>query len=123
MALYWLLGESVIALLTTLSTVRGIAAVYLPWVVILPLIAVWCYQFDGIFLGSTQTAAMRNSAFWSLLGLVLTAWLLIPYWGNHGLWAAMVIFHVLRGGLLALAYPALLNRLRRAGRLTESGSA
>ena len=123
MALYWLLGESVIALLTTLSSVRAIAAEYLSWVVILPLIAVWCYQFDGIFLGSTQTAVMRNSAFCSLLGLVFTAWLLIPHWGNHGLWAALVIFHVLRGGLLALAYPALLDRLRRAGRATETGSA
>ncbi|MDO6459533.1 MATE family efflux transporter [Granulosicoccaceae sp. 1_MG-2023] len=119
--LYAFAGEGIIALMTTLPGVRAQAAVYLPWVVFSPLVAVWCYQLDGIFLGATRTAAMRNSAFLSLLGLVLSAWWLMPLLGNHGLWAAMMVFHLLRGGLLGLAYPGLLRALR--GRVRQSAVA
>ncbi|MFW7344318.1 MATE family efflux transporter, partial [Pollutimonas sp. H1-120] len=59
--LFALFGNQLIALLTGLEEVRAVAAVYLPWMVQMPLIAVWSYLLDGVFIGTTAVSQMRNS--------------------------------------------------------------
>lgn len=58
---YLLAGEHIIALLTSLTQIQQLADRYLIWQVILPLVGVWCYLLDGMFIGATRAAEMRNS--------------------------------------------------------------
>ena len=104
-----LAGEAIIALLTSLSEVREAAGSYLIWAVVLPLVSVWSYQLDGVYIGATRTAAMRNGMAVSLAGFGIAMWLVFPDWGNHGLWFAFLVFMVVRAVTLALWYPALVR--------------
>lgn len=92
----WLGGHQFIHFLTDLTEIRGLAAAYLPWLWVIVPVSVACYLFDGVFIGATWTAAMRNSLLLSLTGYLLAWWLLQDY-QNHGLWAAFLIFNALRG--------------------------
>lgn len=102
-------GEAVIDRLTDLEAVRGAARRFLSWAVVLPLVSVWCFQLDGICIGAMQTRAMRNGMIVSLLGFMGATTLLMPSWGNDGLWAAFVFFFFLRGVTLL---PSLWRVLR-----------
>ncbi|MDN5924988.1 MAG: MATE family efflux transporter, partial [Xanthomonadales bacterium] len=67
---------------------------------LLPLLAVWGYVFDGLFIGATRAREMRNAMLIAAAIFALTAWGLRP-WGNHGLWLAFLAFTVARGGIMA----------------------
>lgn len=109
---YALAGPLLIDVLTGLPEVRAAAREYLPWAAAAPVVAVWCYTFDGIFIGATRTAELRNAMILSMAGYLAAAhWLLLPAFGNHGLWAALMLFFVLRGITLAAYYPALAREL------------
>lgn len=103
----FLFGSPIVGLYSNIPAVREIADTYLPWVAAAPLLSVWCYQLDGIFIGATRTAAMRNAAVASLALFLAACWLLVPLYGNHGLWLALTIFMVARALTLGLYYPAL----------------
>ncbi len=105
--LYLALGPTIIAAMTGIIEVRETAAIYLPWVVVTPLISVWSYQLDGIFIGATRTAEMRNGMLLSLAVFVAAVWLLLPMMGNHGLWLAFMLFMAARGLTLGLWYPRI----------------
>jgi MATE family, multidrug efflux pump len=100
-------GPPIIALFTSLPEVRLSAESYLLWVVVSPVISVWSYLLDGVFIGATRTAAMRNAMVLSLAVFLLANGLLLEPWGNHGLWLSLMIFMAARGATLALCYPAL----------------
>jgi len=100
-AAYAWFGADIIALLTTIDSVREAAGVYLWWVVLIPLVAVWSYQLDGIFIGMLRTAQMRNAMIVSTVIFVPLAWQAGQFGGNHGLWFALVIFLGLRALTLA----------------------
>lgn len=105
----WALGGPFVAALTDLPDVTLAAHAYLPWAALYVLLSVAAFQLDGIFIGATRTRAMRNAGLASLAVFALCAWPAAGTWGNHGLWAAFVVFVVARA--LAL-WPAYL-RLRR----------
>lgn len=109
-AVYAVAGPRLISLLTTLPEVQDMAAVYLPWAVITPAVAVTAFHFDGVFIGTTRTAELRNSMFIAALIFGIVLWTCIDTLGNHGLWLAMIVFLGLRGVLLAVQYPALERR-------------
>ncbi|WP_392421510.1 MATE family efflux transporter DinF [Edwardsiella piscicida] len=93
---YGLFGRDIVNLLTSLPQVQSLALDYLPWQVVLPLLGVWCYLLDGMFIGATRGADMRNSMAVAALGYGMTL-LSIPWLGNHGLWLALAVFLTLRG--------------------------
>ncbi len=104
-------GRMIIAVLTSIPEVRATAAIYLPWVAVSPLISVWSFQLDGIFIGATRTPEMRNGMLISL-GLFLAAgWFLIPRMGNHGLWLALMVFMVIHAIFLGAWYPRIARNL------------
>jgi MATE family multidrug resistance protein len=105
--LLWLLGPFLVGLFTNLGEVRAAAVDYLPWLVVSPIISVWGFLLDGIFIGTTRTAEMRNGMMISLATFLLGCWLLIPALGNHGLWLALMIFMIARALTLGLFYPRL----------------
>ena len=89
---YFLLGPAAIDLMTTAPDVRAAARDYLPWAALTPLVGVVAFQMDGIFIGATWSRDMRNMMLLSVL-VYLAAWsALTPLFGNHGLWAALLIF-------------------------------
>ncbi|WP_336818239.1 MATE family efflux transporter DinF [Cedecea sp. MMO-103] len=95
-AIYAFAGEQIVALLTSLPELRVLANHYLAWQVILPVVGVWCYLLDGMFIGATRGAEMRNSMAVAALGFGVTM-LTLPLWGNHALWLSLAVFLALRG--------------------------
>ncbi len=109
-AVYALGGTTIIALLTGIDSVRADAAIYLPWVVLLPVVAVWCFQLDGVFIGATRGRDMRNATVLAALMYLVATVVLIPLWGNHGLWASLMVFMAARGVLLFRLYPRVVRQ-------------
>ncbi len=105
--IYFAFGPLLIDVLTGVPEVRTLAREFLPWAAISPLISVWSFQLDGIFIGSTWTREMRNGMIVSLavFGLCLIA--LTPTYANHGLWLAFMLFMAARAVTLGLQYPRL----------------
>lgn len=90
-------GELIVNLLTDIESVRSTAVVYLPWMAWMPLVAVWGYLLDGLFIGATRARAMRNAMLVSVsLVYMPLAWLLRDS-GNHALWLAFHLFMLSRG--------------------------
>lgn len=100
-------GGALIDGLTDLAPVRAAAARYLPWAAASPLISVWCFQLDGVFIGATRTRDLMSAMAVSL-GIFLAAALpLQAAFGNDGLWAAFLVFMAARGVTLAVRLPGL----------------
>lgn len=104
---FLLAGPLFIDVMTTSEDVRAAARTYLPWMIAGPLVGCASWMFDGIFIGATRTRDMRNMMAVSFAGYVVLVLTLVPVWGNHGLWAALLGFFALRGITLGLRYPAL----------------
>ena len=102
--LYVLIGPPLIRLLTNLPDVRSTAMEYLPWLVISPLISVWSFLYDGVYVGATRAKEMRNLMVISTFVVFLPAWFLLQDYGNHGLWLAFTIFMASRGALMHIWY-------------------
>lgn len=101
-------GPALIDLLTIDEATRAAAREYLPWVVAAPVVGVWAFQLDGIFIGATRTADMRNAMLASLAIFLVGWWLLTP-WANHGLWAALHVHYLARIGTLSYFTPGLVR--------------
>jgi multidrug resistance protein, MATE family len=107
-AVYALFGPSLIDIMTASEDVRRSARDYLWFVVLSPMLAVFAFAFDGVYVGATWARDMRNLMMLSLL-LFLGALLALRSFGNAGLWGALMVHYAARGGLQALRYPALLR--------------
>lgn len=94
---YLLIGPWFISLLTDLPAVRATTLAYLPWLVVSPLVSVWSYLYDGVFVGATRAREMRDIMLISAVVVFLPAWYVLQPLGNHGLWLAFMIFMASRG--------------------------
>ncbi len=94
--------------LTDLAPVRGIALELLPHTAVYVALSFAAFQLDGIFIGATRTAEMRNAALATLALYLAVAWALAPF-GNHGLWAALTFSYFARAGTLLWFYPKLVR--------------
>lgn len=111
-ALFFLFaGDLFIAMQSDMPTVRETARPYLPYLALLPLIAVWSYLLDGLFIGATRAREMRDTMVASVLLTLPVAWFVRDL-GNHGLWLALLLFMLLRAALLG----AVAFRLHRRSR-------
>jgi MATE family multidrug resistance protein len=108
-ACFLLFGPAFIDIMTASVEVRRIARDYLPFVIFAPLLGVFAFAFDGIYIGATWARDMRNLMMLSLL-IFLAAWFALRSFGNAGLWGALLVHYAARGGLEALRYPALLRK-------------
>lgn len=105
---FWLAGDWFIQLQTNIPSVRETAHSYLPYLALLPLLAVWSYLLDGLFIGATRAREMRN-AMLIAVGVSLPLGWLLQGFGNHGLWMAFLCFMAIRGISLG-AYAYYMNR-------------
>jgi MATE family multidrug resistance protein len=107
-ATYALFGAWLIEIMTASEDVRRSARDYLWFVALSPLLAVFAFGYDGVYIGATWAREMRNLMMLSLM-IFVAAWLLLRPLGNAGLWGALLVHYAVRGGLQALRYPAMLK--------------
>ena len=106
------LGPVFADMLSVDPEVRSTVRIYLFWAAGSPLLGVWAFQLDGIFIGATLSAEMRNAMLVSLAIFLVAWWTLQPY-GNHGLWAALYANYCARTVTLWYYYPALSRTMGR----------
>jgi MATE family multidrug resistance protein len=102
-------GTPVIHALTTAEDVRAAAGAVLVYAALHPVIAVWCFQLDGIYIGATRTADLRNTMIAAFTAYLAAWWWLTPAYGNDGLWIAFLIFFAARGIAMTIRLPALIR--------------
>ncbi|RCK48668.1 multidrug transporter MatE [Thalassospira profundimaris] len=105
-----LCGIPIINGLTSIADVRDAAYSFLPWAVVLPITGVLGFQFDGVFLGATQTRHWRNMMICSVAVFAVLAWGAVALQSNHALWAAFNVFFLARGLTLVLLFPSIIPR-------------
>jgi MATE family, multidrug efflux pump len=94
---YALAGPVFIKVMTDLPGVREASLTYLPWMILSPLVSVWSFLYDGVFVGATRAREMRDIMLISTLLVFLPSWYLLQGLGNHGLWLAFTLFMASRG--------------------------
>ncbi|MCC5855224.1 MAG: MATE family efflux transporter [Idiomarina sp.] len=99
--LFWVFGNQIIGLITNIPEVIFEAQRYLPWLIVMPLLAHWSYLFDGVFIGLSASRAMRNTMAIAALGVFVPLWWLTREFENHGLWFALACFMLARGAAQA----------------------
>lgn len=102
---FWLGGPAIIDIMASAPEVRDTARHFLPWVALAPLIGIASWMFDGIFIGATLTREMRNAMLASVLIYATALVLLVDAFGNHGLWASLMVLNATRGLTMARLYP------------------
>jgi|TARA_B100001094_G_C18113343_1_gene762514 multidrug resistance protein, MATE family len=97
--------------LTNLDYLKFLIFNYVFWIIIIPPVASICYQFDGIFIGASQTAEMRNGMIISVILFISSSHFLIDKLGNHGLWLSLLFFMILRSITLNYYFNRILKKL------------
>jgi len=88
--------ENVINLMSDIKEIRELSSSYVIWLIILPLISSFCYQFDGIFIGVSQTKELRNAMMFSVLSYLIISIILTKLMFNNGIWISLCVFMILR---------------------------
>lgn len=112
---YSLFGGALVRLLTDQYLIVQSAEQYLIWLVLAPLISMPAYLYDGVFMGATRTYSLMLIMLACSFSFLCLSWLLLPLFGNHGLWISFLVFNAARGLGLAVAFkPIVLRPLARA---------
>ncbi|PKP73495.1 MAG: MATE family efflux transporter [Alphaproteobacteria bacterium HGW-Alphaproteobacteria-6] len=102
---FWAAGPGLIDLMSAAPEVRAAARAFLPWVAIAPVIGIASWTFDGIYIGATLSREMRNAMVLSVAAYGAALTVLPGAFGNHGLWAALMVLNLARGVSMAAYYP------------------
>ena len=106
-ALFFLVfGNPIIAFLTTVESVRNLAADHLVYAALTGITGALAFLMDGVFIGATWSRDMRNQMLLSFGIFVAAILVLVPLRGNTGLWLAFNLFLFSRGVLLYRILPA-----------------
>lgn len=114
--IYWGAGNWIIAQLTDQTSIRSVADRYLPWAAVSPIVSVWGFLLDGVFIGATQTHSLMRAMAQSFAIFIAATFALVGAFGNHGLWLALLIFMAARGVMLARYLPGLANAVASGNR-------
>ena len=93
---FFILFKPIVHGLTDIDYLRYLAYGYFLWIILIPPVASFCYQLDGIFIGAAQTAEMRNGMFVSVTFFIVASYYLVQTLSNHGLWLSFLMFMILR---------------------------
>ena len=110
--LYLFSKNHIISLMTDLPSIETISLSYSYWIVFIPLISSFCYQFDGIFVGASQTVELRNAMIISVFIYILSAIFMISNFGNLGLWISLSIFYIARALTLFFYLERIYKRVK-----------
>ena len=112
-AVIYFSGPFLIRLLTTDPAVIESAMTYLPYCALAPIAGFAAYQMDGIFIGTTRTAAMRNAGIAAVILYIGAHYLIYPVMGPAGIWAAFLFYYIMRAVTLGVAYPAIRRHMEK----------
>ncbi|MGH1414116.1 MAG: MATE family efflux transporter [Pelagimonas sp.] len=104
---FWFGGGLIIDMITKDPEVQSNARLFLVWIAMTPILGLPSWMLDGIFIGATRTRDMRNMMVISAAAYFIAVSLMLPAWGNHGLWAALMVSFVVRALTLGARYPSL----------------
>ena len=110
--LYLIFFKQILNVITDIEMLKFIAYKHMIWILIIPPAASFCYQFDGIFIGSTQTKDMRNAMIMSVSSFIILSVYLTKTLENHGLWLSLLIFMILRTITLNLFFNNIYKKFR-----------
>ena len=103
---YALFGNQMLYIFTDKPDVITVAQSVLIWTILAPVVSSFCYIFDGVYIGATETTTMRNTMIVSTFLVFLPVYYgATTLFGQHGLWLAMVLFMVTRGIALGIYLP------------------
>ena len=108
--LYLIFFKDIINLITDIEILRFISYQHIFWIIIIPPVASFCYQLDGIFIGASQTREIRNAMVFSVLIFIGTSIYLTRYFENHGIWFSLVLFMILRALTLQFYFKKILRK-------------
>ena len=108
--LYLLLFKEIINIMTDIEILRFISYKHFIWIIVIPPVASFCYQLDGIFIGASQTKEIRNAMIVSVIGFIVASIYLTDYFENHGLWFSLMFFMILRALTLKFYFNKILRK-------------
>ena len=108
--IYIIFFKQMVNIITDIELLRFISYKHLLWVIIIPPIASFCYQLDGIFIGASQTKEMRNAMIISVISFIIISIYSTKYFGNHGLWFSLLCFMILRSLTLKFYFNKILRK-------------
>ncbi len=108
--IYLIFFKEIVNIITDIEILRFIAFKHIFWIILIPPIACFCYQLDGIFIGASQTKEIRNAMIISVILFVVLSIYFIRYLGNHGVWFSLLIFMILRSVTLQFYFKNILRK-------------
>ncbi len=111
-SIIYLLGKNqFISIMTDLPDIKNLSLAHSYWVIFIPFVSSFCFQFDGIFIGASQTKELRNAMIVSVTIYIVCAIFLADSFSNTGLWISLCIFFILRALSLFYFLPRIYQRL------------
>ena len=104
-------GPAAIGFLSRDPAVIKSATTFLPYCALAPIVGFASWQFDGIFIGTTQTRAMRDAGIAAVIIYIGAHYILEPRYGGYGLWASFLIYYIARALTLMVFYPSVTRQL------------
>ena len=108
---YFVAGDTIIGWFTDTEIVVQTASEYLIWMILSPIVSFSSFQLDGLFVGTGRAREMRNAMLVSMAGYIGTAYLFQIFWGNHGLFLALVCLMIFRTMTLSMYYPSIIRSM------------
>lgn len=104
---YALFSENILRMLTDKENIIETAQSYLGWVLLIPIAGFSAFIWDGIYIGMTASAQMRNSMFVAMISFFIVYLLCISIMGNNALWFAFITYLSMRGIMQTLIFRKL----------------
>ena len=108
--LYIIFFKEIVNIITDIEILRFISYQHFIWIVLIPPVASFCYQLDGIFIGASQTKEIRNAMIISVIGFILASIYFTKNFGNHGLWFSLMLFMIFRSLTLKFYFNKILRK-------------
>ena len=108
--LYLIFFKQMINIITDVEILRFLSYKHAIWIIIIPPIASFCYQLDGIFIGASQTQEMRNAMMVAVASFIIVSIYLTKYFENHGLWLSLLLFMLFRSLTLKYFFNKILRK-------------
>lgn len=106
---YIVAWRGILGLFSPSEVVLACAEQYIGWIIAVPLVCFIPFMIDGIMLGATRTAPLRNTVAISLAIQIVLLLLLKDVVGNMSVWVSFLAFLFMRGVLLIPELRRLIN--------------
>ena len=108
--IYLIFFKELINIITDIEILRFISFQHFIWIILIPPVACFCYQLDGIFIGASQTKELRNAMIFSVICYIIISIFLTRYLGNHGIWFSLLLFMIFRSLTLQFLFKSILKK-------------